>query len=76
MEMYTPNLSRWTTEVLLTEVMRRTASDAPALQALQTVVIRARLGEVDRRSDSGKQSELVAVRERDGVAGTMELGLE
>jgi hypothetical protein len=75
MEMFKPNLSRWTTEDILGEVMRRTAPDASALQALQTVVIRARLAEGDRRSDSGTRSEVVPVRERDGVAGTMELGL-
>ena len=74
MEMFTPNMSRWTTGDLLGEVMRRTASDAPALHALQTVVIRARLAEADRRADSGTQSELVAVRERTGVAGLRELG--
>jgi len=76
MEMFTLNMSRWTTEELLGEVMRRTASDAPALYALQTVVLRARLAEGDRRSDFGTQSELVPAGERAGVAGTMELGLE
>ncbi len=63
MEMFTPNLSRCTTEQLLGEVMRRTASDAPALHALQAVVIRARLAEGDRRSDSGTQPELVPASE-------------
>jgi hypothetical protein len=76
LEMFTPNMSRWTTDELLVEVMRRTASDAPALYALQTVVLRARLAEGDRRSDFGTQSELVPARERAGVAGTMELGLD
>ena len=75
MEMFKPNLSRWTTEDLVGEVMRRTAPNASALQALQTVVIRARLAEGDRRSDAGIQPELVPVRERAGVAGTIELGL-
>jgi hypothetical protein len=72
--MFTSNLSRWTTTELVGEVMRRTASDAPGLDALQTVVIRARLAEGDRRADSGTQSELVPVREGAGFAGTRELG--
>ena len=76
MEMFTPNLSRWTTDELLGEIMRRTASDASALEALQTVVLRARLAEGDRRLHFGTQSELVPKPERAGVAGTMELGLE
>jgi len=75
MEPLTHNLHRWTTEELLGEVMRRTALDAPALHALQTVVIRARLAEGDRRSDFGTQSALVPEPERAAVAGTMELGL-
>lgn len=74
MAMFTSNLGRWTTAELVGEVMRRTASDAPGLHALQTVVIRARLAEGDRRADSGTQSELVPVRERAGVAGMRELG--
>ncbi len=76
MEMFTPNMSRWTTDELLREVIRRTASDAPALYALQTVVLRARLAEGDRRLDFGTQCEFVPAREQAGVAGTMELGLE
>ena len=60
MVMFTPNLSRWTTAELFGEVMRRTASDAPALHALQTVVIRARLAEGDRQEDVGMQSELIS----------------
>ena len=76
MDLWTHNLSRCTTQELLGEVMRRTASDGPALEALQTVVIRARLAEGDSRSAFGTQSELVAELERAGVAGTMELGLE
>ncbi len=76
MEPLTHSLSRWTTEDLLGEVMRRTALDGPALEALQAVVIRARLAEGDRRSQFGTQSELIPEQERAGVAGTMELGLE
>jgi len=74
MAMFTSNLGRWTTAELVGEVMRRTASDAPGLHALQTVVIRARLADGDRRADCGTQSELVPVRERTGVAGTREPG--
>ena len=76
MEMFTPNLSRWTTDELLSEVLRRTASDAPALEALQTLVIRARLAEGDHWSEIRMQSERVTAPERAGVAGTMELALE
>jgi hypothetical protein len=72
--MFTSNLGRWTTAELVGEVMRRTASDAPGLHALQTVVIRARLADGDRRADCGTQSELVPVREHAGVAGMRELG--
>ena len=76
MDPWTHNLSKWTTEQLLGEVMRRTASDGAALQALQTAVLRARLAEGDRQSETGTQSELVSAPELAGVAGTMELGLE
>jgi len=59
MVMFASSLSRWTTAELVGEVMRRTASDAPALDALQTVVIRARLAEGDRQEDAGMQSEVI-----------------
>jgi hypothetical protein len=75
MDMLTHNFSRWTTQELLGEVMRRTAADGPALEALQTVVIRARLAEGDRRAQFGTQVELAPASERAEVAGTMELGL-
>jgi hypothetical protein len=76
MEMYTPNLSRWTTEELVGEVMRRSAADAGALKALQTVVIRARLAEGDQRFAGGTQPELAATLGFAGVGGTIEMGLE
>jgi hypothetical protein len=60
----TPNLSRWTTEDLLVEVLRRSATDGPALQLLETVIIRARLAECDRQF-----GELEVVR------GTTEMGV-
>lgn len=76
MDLWIHDLSKCTTQELLGEVMRRTASDGPALQALQTAVIRARLAEGDRRSAFEIPSELVSSPEWAGVAGTMELGLE
>jgi len=65
MDLWTHDLSKCTTQELLGEVMRRTASDGPA-----------RLAEGDRRSAFEIQSELVSSPEWAGVAGTMELGLE
>lgn len=75
MEMYTPNLSRWTTKELVSEVIRRSGADARALEALQTVVIRARLAEGDRRFGGGTQPELAATLGLAGVGGTTEMGL-
>ena len=75
MEVFTPNLSRWTTEELVGEVIRRSAGDGGALQALQIVVIRARLAEGDRRFACGTQPELSATSEFSSVCGTTEMGL-
>jgi hypothetical protein len=76
MQTLTQNMTRWTTQELLDEVMRRTASDAPALHLLETIVIRARLAESDRRfTDLGTQAEFVPDPEQAGVRGTMEMGL-
>jgi hypothetical protein len=76
MQTLTQNMTRWTTQELLDEVMRRTASDAPALHLLETIVIRARLAESDRRfADLGTQAELRPDPEQAGVRGTMEMGL-
>ena len=75
MQLFTPNLSRWTTEELMGEVMRRSAGDGGALQALQTVVIRARLAEGDRHSAGGTQPELSATSEFSAVGGTTEMGI-
>lgn len=69
------NLSRWTTEELLAEVVRRTAADAPGLQRLETIVLRARLAESDRRTGEGVQSEFVPTADRSAVGGTIEMGL-
>jgi hypothetical protein len=75
MQTVTYDLSRWTTQDLLDEVMRRTATDGPALQLLDTIVLRARLAESDRRFGDGVQSELSSTLDRNGVAGTMEMAL-
>ena len=75
MQTLTYNMSRWTTQDLLDEVMRRTATDAPALQLLETIVLRARLAESDRQFEDGGQPEFAPDRERVGVGGPMEMGL-
>jgi len=49
MESLTYSMNRWSTEELLDEAVRRTATDGPGLQLLETVLIRARLAESDRR---------------------------
>ncbi|MCH7953961.1 MAG: hypothetical protein IIC25_08730, partial [Chloroflexi bacterium] len=40
----------WNTEELLSEIVRRTHGDVPALRALQTDVLQALLNAVDRQS--------------------------
>lgn len=42
------DLVLWTSDELLSEVLRRGQADRPALQLLQTAVIRALLAEGDR----------------------------
>jgi len=76
MQTLTKNLNTWTTTDLLEEVVRRSASDGPALHLLETVIIRARLAESDRRfADFGTQDQLAPLLARAGVRGTMEMGL-
>jgi len=75
MQTLTYNLNRWTTEELVDEAVRRTATDGPGLEVLEKVVLRARLAESDRRFDDGTQPALAPGRERAGVMGTMEMGL-
>jgi hypothetical protein len=58
MQTLTYNLSRWTTEELVDEVVRRTATDGPGLETLEKVVLRARLAESDRRFGDATQPEL------------------
>jgi hypothetical protein len=60
MQSRTYNLSKWTTEELHDEVMRRTATDGPGLQLLETIIIRARLAEGDQRLAEGMQPELAS----------------
>lgn len=57
MQPRTYELTRWSTEELRDEVMRRTATDGPGLELLGTMVIRARLAESDQRAE-GTQPEL------------------
>ena len=58
MQTLTYNMSRWTTEELVDEVVRRTAADGPGLEILEKVVLCARLAESDRRFDDGTQPAL------------------
>jgi hypothetical protein len=58
------NLGRWTTDELLEEILRRTAADGPALQLLETIVIRARLAEGDHRfshGDAGQSADRLGI---------------
>jgi hypothetical protein len=75
MQTLTYNMSRWTTEELVDEVVRRTATDRPALEILEKVVLRARLAESDRRFEDGTQPALTVSQERVGVGGTLEMEL-
>ena len=68
------NLSRWTTQELLEEVVMRTATDGPGLEVLEAMVIRARLAESDRRFGDATQPELEMSMELTRVVGTMEMG--
>ena len=43
------SLDAWTTEQLLTEVLKRAAGDALALRLMQRMVLHARLSAHDRR---------------------------
>lgn len=46
------DLDRWTSGELVAEVLKRDAANRPALQLLQTTVIRALLAEGDRNSSA------------------------
>ena len=73
--MQSATMDRCTTDELLDELIRRTASDGAALRLLETIVIRARLAECDRRLEGGSQPEFAAQREFAGVSGTTEMGV-
>ena len=75
MQSMTANMNGWTTEELLDEVIRRSASDGPALQRLETIVIRARLAEGNRRLVGVTEAEPIAVPVFAGITGTTEMGL-
>lgn len=47
-ETFEHNVATWTTDELLTEVLRRSAGDTPALRVLGQTIIRAQLAETDR----------------------------
>ena len=69
------NLSGWTTEQLLDEVVKRNATDAFGLQSLGRTIIRARLANADRRADSGMQGALGYATSPAAVSGTTEMSL-
>jgi hypothetical protein len=72
----TRDLSGWSTEELLEEVLKRSAADGPALRLLEAAIIRARLAESDRQFlDFGRQQALGQAGEWTGVGGTMEMSL-
>jgi len=48
METLTYSMKRWTTDQLIGEVVRRTATDGSALRLVEGVIIRARLAVGDR----------------------------
>jgi len=50
----TTDLKRWTSDELLDEVVERSAADRPALRRLETMVLKARLAEIDDKSAAGR----------------------
>src|SRR6266540_457443 len=76
METLTYTLSRWTTDELVGEVVRRSAADGPALRSVESVIIRARLAESDRKfRECANPQEASPAIERVGVRGTLAMGL-
>jgi len=49
----TTELKRWTSDELVDEAIKRSAADRPALRRLETMVLKARLAEIDDRSAAG-----------------------
>jgi len=74
METLTYSMKRWTTDDLIGEVLRRTASDGPALRSVEGVIIRARLAVGDRLRAASESPPTPAAATA-GVAATMEMGL-
>jgi hypothetical protein len=73
MESSTHTLNRWSTNELMEEVIRRSASEGPALHDLEAVVIRARLAESDRRFEARTQLRIGGPLQFRGVGGTTEI---
>lgn len=53
MEALANDLSGWTTEDLVSEVLKRSAEDRPALRLLQGNILRALLADSDRKVAGG-----------------------
>ena len=73
METLTYSMNRWTTDDLIGEVLRRTATDGPALRLLEGVILRARLaaGDLLRVASEARPGPAIAPT---GVCGTIEMG--
>jgi len=76
METLTYNMRKWSTDELIGEIVRRSATDGPALAAVEGVIIRARLAESEGRfAQSAFPADLMSTIERAGVQGTIEMGV-
>jgi hypothetical protein len=76
METLTYSMKRWTTDQLIGEVVRRTATDGSALRLVEGVIIRARLAVGDRlRAASESLPGLGPSEASAEVRGTTEMGL-
>ena len=76
METLTYSMKRWTTDDLIGEVLRRTASDGPALRSVEGVIIRARLAVGDRLLAASESLSGLRPSEASAeIRGTTEMGL-
>ncbi len=76
METLPYTMSRWTTDDLIGEVVRRTATDGLALRSVEGAIIRARLATSDRRLvESQAPLELESKSDPGVVRGTIEMRL-
>ena len=76
METLTYSMKRWTTDDLIGEIVRRIATDGPALRLVEGVIIRARLAAGDRlRGASQSLRGPGPAMAPAGVGGTTEMGL-